>query len=195
MPDISEADRNRAIALQAKIGNEALYKRLQECDPKTAQRLDIKNTQRLVRAWEVWQATGKGLSDWQDEPLIAPPEHLSFFYVTLLLERDGLYKKCNTRFNQMIERGALEEVRHFAEKIDQGDVPETCQLTKALGFANLRDYLKGKCSLEDAVERATQQTRNYAKRQVTWFRNQGKPDLVLQTHDVARVLSRVGCEI
>lgn len=190
MPDISESDRNEAIAFAKEMGNEALYALLKEKDPDTAAKLDPQNTQRLTRAWEVLKVTGRGLASWQSDPLILPPADLSFFYITLLPEREILYDRCNTRFEQMIELGALAEVESFTKKLDDGEIPQTAPLIKALGFSALKAYLKKEATLEEAKSQASQQTRNYAKRQMTWFRNQGTPDLVLQTHDVEKITAQ-----
>lgn len=176
IPEIPASFRDAAIALQKEIGTEALHARLKERDPETAAKLDPFNTQRNVRAWEVLEATGKGLGAWQSAPREAAPDDLRFTVVTLLPPRDALYRNCDLRFEQMIEQGALDEVRAFDG------------VSIALGFTELRAYLRKQISLDDAVTKAQQATRNYAKRQMTWFRNQVTANLVLETPDAQAVL-------
>lgn len=179
IPEIPAHFRDAAIALQKDIGTEALHQKLKERDPETAAKLDPFNTQRNVRAWEVLEATGKGLSAWQSAPKEAPPADLNFIVVTLLPPREALYKNCDARFEQMIKQGALDEVRDFDG------------VSIALGFTELRAYLRKQISLDDAITKAQQATRNYAKRQTTWFRNQIEADLTLETPDTEAILKLI----
>src|SRR5262249_18176468 len=130
--------------------------------------------QRIVRAWEVLQATGRPLSDWQKlEPV---PADLDFLTFVLLPERTALYRACDERFLAMLARGAMDEVRgalqHYPELYaPDRDPPEGG--AKALGFwALARHATEGSEVVPAAIAAAQQQTRNYAKRQGTWFRNQ-----------------------
>ncbi len=179
IPEIPASFRDAAIALQKEVGTPELHARLKARDPETAAKLDHFNTQRNVRAWEVLEATGKGLSAWQSAPKEAPPVDLNFIVTTLLPPRDTLYRNCDARFDQMIEQGALDEVRNF-----DGD-------SIALGFTELRAYLRKQISLDDAVTKAQQATRNYAKRQMTWFRNQVQADAALDVPDAAVLLKMI----
>ena len=83
-------------------------------------------------------------------------------------ERDDLYARCNQRFKHMIKEGALDEVRAFLHT----PLPENLPVMKTLGLRELMSHLKGEISLEEAIRKAQQTTRNYAKRQMTWFRHQ-----------------------
>ncbi len=179
IPPIPPEFRDRAAALQKELGNPGFHQALEKRDPDTAARLDPLNTQRLIRAWEVLEATGKSLAAWQSAPPVPPPPHLRFITVALLPPRAALYEACNARFKAMLRLGVLEEVRQFKK---------LSLYSKALGYAELSDHLDGKMSLEDAVAAAQQATRRYAKRQVTWFRHQMTPAQILQTPDPAPVL-------
>ncbi|MFH1158604.1 MAG: tRNA (adenosine(37)-N6)-dimethylallyltransferase MiaA [Pseudomonadota bacterium] len=174
VPDVPHEVRDKISALQKEMGNPEFHRAFSLRDPVMALRLDPFNTQRLVRAWEVLEATGKSLAEWQALPPIGPPEHLRFLTILLLPPRITLYAACNARFGHMLEAGALEEVRQFKEKFPTGTA-----LNKALGYPELSAYLDGKLSLPEAISDAQKSTRHYAKRQVTWFRHQIAADLML----------------
>lgn len=184
IPDIPHGLRSKISARQKELGNPAFHQELARHDPVMAGRLHPFNTQRLIRAWEVLEATGKSLAVWQDLPPVSPPDHLQFSMISLLPPRDALYAACNGRFEQMLQAGALEEAKVFKEKFPQGT-----SLDKALGYPELCGYLDGKIDLPQAAQLAQQTTRHYAKRQVTWFRHQIAADLVVSTPASEPVLS------
>ncbi|HYE48206.1 MAG TPA: tRNA dimethylallyltransferase, partial [Azospirillaceae bacterium] len=137
-------------------------------DPGTAARLFPGDTQRLIRAWEVLDATGRSITDWQARAGEGPPPGLSFHTLVVEPPRDRLYAACDARFLTMLEQEALEEVRELASLgLDPG-----LPAMKALGVPELIAHLRGDMELGAAVVRAQQLTRNYAKRQTTWFRHQ-----------------------
>jgi tRNA dimethylallyltransferase len=169
IPDIPADVRTEARGLLQEIGAPALRERLAEHDPAIAARLHPNDPQRIARAWEVWKATGRPLSEWQKLPP-APPADLRFLTFIVLPEREALYRASDARFRAMLERGALEEVRRVLvlyppERRREGGA-------KALGFAELAECVDHPERLDEAVPAAQQATRNYAKRQVTWFRHQ-----------------------
>lgn len=185
IPDVEPQVRARLIALQIEMGNPAFHAEFAKLDKRMADKLDPFNTQRVVRAWEVLEGTGKSLAEWQDEPPIAPPPHLHFVMVALLPDREKLYQRCNRRFDLMVKDNVLDEVTAFRKTCPAG-----APLEKALGYPELCAFVDGKISLPEAVSLAQQSTRNYAKRQVTWFRNQIEADIVLDTPDVEAVIAR-----
>lgn len=168
IPDIPPEVRAAAMELQAEIGSPALHARLMAVDPATAARLHPTDSQRLIRAWEVWQATGRSISDWQAVPPEAAPSHLHFRPLVVEPPRDRLYAQCDARFVAMLQQGALAE----AEALDRLALDPALPAMKALGVPELRAVLHGQMDLPSATVRAQQMTRNYAKRQLTWFRNQ-----------------------
>ncbi len=172
IPDIPEDIRQATIKKQKQLGNPAFHAELQKRDPVMAERLHPSNTARLVRAWEVLEATGKSLAEWQELDRISPPAHWNFELEIIMPEREDLYRRCNDRFVQMLKIGALEEVEAFSKKLESGEVDSHVPLAKALGFNHLREYQRGNISKEDAITLSQGETRRYAKRQVTWFRNQ-----------------------
>lgn len=180
MPDTLPDVRDAATALQKEMGNPAFHEMLKEYDPETAARLEPMNTHRNIRAWEVLQATGKPLSYWQDLPLIPPPEGWDFHVTAVLPDRAELYDKINARLLTMIDLGILDEVRDLDTQIQAGEVPTDALITKAHGFRLFRSYLDGASTLDDAIERTQTETRQYAKKQMTWLRNQITIDEVLK---------------
>lgn len=163
IPEIDEDVRKNARELFDEIGREEFQKRLVILGED-----EILDKQRLIRAYEVLQQTGKSIFWWQDQPLKKVLPQANFVHVNLNLDRKKLYENCNSRFEKMLEVGAFDEVKSL---INQG-VTDEMQITKTLGFCEIRDFLNQKISREKMIELATQKTRNYAKRQITWFRHQ-----------------------
>ncbi len=175
IPDIPAPLRDESRALLVSLGNQEFHRRLALRDPVMAARLDPGNSQRLVRAWEVLAATGKSLADWQAEPRLGGvPAHCCT--VILAPPRDSLYASCDDRLAAMVRQGALDEV---AGLLALGLAPGQ-PVMKALGVAQLADYLQGSLDLDAALALARQATRNYAKRQSTWFRHQLIPQMRLE---------------
>ncbi len=149
-------------------GIEVLYAELQVKDSEMAERLKPADKQRICRALEVLEATGKSLAVLQRE--IKPKPVLEAAYAThvIMPPRDILYQRCDSRFDIMLEQGAIEEVSAFAEL----DLDPNLPSMKALGVPELLSLVRGEAALDEARERAQMQTRRFAKRQCTWFRNQ-----------------------
>jgi tRNA dimethylallyltransferase len=174
VPPVPEDVRAAAAARQKELGNPAFHAELAARDPAMGAQLHPNDTQRLIRARSVLEATGKSLAHWQS---LAPEDEDGLtFHVTLVMPpRDVLSERCDRRFGLMMDAGALEEARGLHERIEAGEIAAGVPVTHALGFHELRAYLRGEISLEDAVARAKIVTRQYAKRQATWFRGQMKP--------------------
>jgi tRNA dimethylallyltransferase len=149
-----------------RVGAAALHQVLGARDPAMAARLKATDPQRIVRALEVLEATGRSLADWQEtpgEPVLEEDETERF---VLMPERDELYRRCDARFEAMMAAGALEEAEALGrQKLDPG-----LPVMRALGVAPLLDLIAGKTARAEAEERAKAETRQYAKRQVTWLR-------------------------
>lgn len=173
--DIPIDIRNAANAKQKEMGNPAFHEELKKRDPIMAARFHPFHTARLIRAWEVLEATGKSLAEWQEQPLIGPPDHWEFDVKLIIPPRETLYQRCNDRFVWMMDNGALEEVTAFHGALQSGEIESGVPLTKALGAPELMHYINGVYDLDEAIMRAQGQTRRYAKRQTTWFNNQIKP--------------------
>jgi tRNA dimethylallyltransferase len=151
-------------------GAPALHAELTRLDPVTAQRLMVNDRARISRALEVMLATGRSLSDWHREglpPLIDASRAAKVF---ITCEREELVRRIETRFAGMLAAGALDEVRALAARKLDPSLPAM----KAHGVPWLIRHLNGEISLEEATAGAVMDTRRYAKRQLTWFRNQMK---------------------
>ncbi len=148
-----------------RLARDGLASLLAALDRQTAARIDQNNPARVQRAWEVQKATGRGLAAWQDDtpaPLL-PRARTSA--LVLACNRDWLAARIETRFDRMLEAGALDEVRANLGRWDPA-LPSS----RAIGAAELVAYLQGKIPLAQARERAIIASRQYAKRQRSWFR-------------------------
>jgi tRNA dimethylallyltransferase len=173
IPDTPSRLRDQANAKWQAMGGEAFRARLAEKDPAIVARLKAGDRQRHVRAWEVWLATGRPLSAWQTAT--GAPAPWRFTTVLLAPERGWLRRRIAARFDAMLAAGVLAEVRAV---FDRSPDPRWPGL-KAHGAPELFRHFRGELSLEDARRIAIDHTRQYAKRQMTWFRHQMTPDLVL----------------
>lgn len=150
----------------ARIAQEGAHSLIAELDANSRARIDLNNPMRVQRAWEVLQTTGKGLADWQDDtpaPRL-PVSQTQAFVVDA--PKDWLTPRIERRFAKMIDLGALSEAR--ANRANWSpDLPSA----KAIGAAELMAVVDGDMTLEQACEKATILTRQFAKRQRTWFRS------------------------
>ena len=176
VPEIPEEIREAARARHRAIGGEAFRAELAKRDPVAAARLPAGDGQRLVRAYEVVTATGRTLGDWQRAGAEGVPRYDSRQFV-LLPPRDALYAACDGRLEAMIAAGALDEVRGLMAR----GLPPEMPILKAVGVPELARHLAGEADLAAAIAAAQQATRNYAKRQFTWFRHQLTDAEILDT--------------
>lgn len=175
MPDVPDDIRARAVARQAELGNPAFHAELARRDPVMAARFHPMHTARLIRAWEVLEATGKSLAEWQSLPKQNPPEDWLFEIELILPERAALNARCDARFDAMMEGNVMTEIRDFSARLERGEIPPNALINRALGAQPLLAYHQGQIPREDAVKQAKLETRQYAKRQMTWFRHQITP--------------------
>jgi tRNA dimethylallyltransferase len=156
------------------MGNKAFHEMLAARDPEMAGRLHVNDSQRLQRAYEVLEDTGKSLAYWQSLPKETPPDYFDFEIRKIIPEKKALKSNIDRRFDIMLEQGALEEVGELMDRIHRGAVPADAPVTGALGYQHLASCLRGEIPVEEACWLAKTQTRQYAKRQITWLRNQLK---------------------
>ena len=158
-------DRRRKWAAEVeRLGPEYLHHRLAEVDPATAARLHANDVRRVMRALEVYELTGKPLSEWQrEQPL--PVEDRTPHVYWLDPPREWIHERIGRRVQLMMDVGLLEEVRRLSAR------PVGRTARQAVGYKELFDHLEGRISLEDAVREIVEHTRQLAKRQFTWFRN------------------------
>ena len=159
--------RDEVTAAYDKVGEDAFRDLLRKADPAAAARIGPGDRQRLVRALSVALATGRSLTQWQAEtvPVLAPGAYEA---VVVERDRDDLYARCDQRVDDMMARGVLDEVSALLSLGLSPDLP----VMKAVGVPELAAHLSGATPLDEAVSQVKTATRQYAKRQLTWFRNQ-----------------------
>jgi tRNA dimethylallyltransferase len=180
VPSIPDAVRAEVRRRLHEDGPPALHAELLRLDPTSAQRITVNDRSRISRALEVVLATDRPLSDWHREGLPPLLDAGRAAKVFITCERKELVRRIEKRFATMIEAGALAEVKTLAAR----GLDPTLPAMKAHGVPWLMRHLAGEISLEDAMAGAVMDTRRYAKRQLTWFRNQMK-DWPWRTPEVA----------
>lgn len=157
-------------------GKDWLYKQLAQKDPESAKRIHPNNIRRVIRALEVFHCTGKTMSEYEkaDKPSLLYETAL----IGLTMEREQLYERINNRVDEMITNGLVEEVKRLYDQSIRD-----CQSIQAIGYKELYRYFDGEWTLEKAIEQLKQNSRRYAKRQYTWFRNK----MDVQWYDVSKL--------
>lgn len=168
MPPIAADIRDAVRGRLESEGVAALYAELAARDPKAAARLKPNDRARITRALEVALATGRSIFDWQETNKPASVDLACTAKIFLMPDREQLMRSINARFDAMMATGALDEVRALAARKLDPSLPAM----KAHGVPWLIRHLAGEVTLEEAVEHAKLETRQYTKRQATWFRNQ-----------------------
>lgn len=155
-----------------------VFERLQHVDPETASRLHPNDKKRIIRALEVHDCSGKPMSAYGDDFQNEAEEQAGFLPLMfgLNMEREKLYERINARVDHMMRRGLLEEARSIYDKKYDPNLPAL----RSIGYQQLFSHFNGEYTLEEAVDQIKQNTRRFAKRQLTWFRR----DLRVLWHDV-----------
>ncbi len=168
MPPIPDAVRATIRQRLEAEGPEVLHEELAALDSPVAQRLNASDGQRIVRALEVITATGRSIAEFQKQsgPMLIDPDRA--LKLVVLPDRKLLHDRINRRFELMMEAGAIEEVEALMRLQLAPEMP----VMKAIGVSQIADMMAGRISRAEAIDRASAATRQYAKRQMTWFRNQ-----------------------
>ncbi|CAH2713174.1 tRNA dimethylallyltransferase [Neobacillus rhizosphaerae] len=161
---------------EREIGSNALYQELVKIDPDSASHIHPNNVRRVIRALEIFHLTGKTMQEFQSRQ---QPELLyNTALIGLSMERERLYERINLRVDNMVKEGLIAEVKSLYDQ----DLREY-QSIQAIGYKEIYQYLDGYVTLEEAVENLKQNSRRYAKRQLTWFRNK----MVVEWFDITDV--------
>lgn len=149
------------IALEK--GNEFLHNELKEKDPKAAERIEINDLKRIIRALEVYEMTGKTITEQQEN---SKPKETKYEYIIIGLRTDRkvIYDRINKRVDQMFDQGLLDEAKEILKLTDDNNTSH-----QAIGYKELAKYFEGTESLDEAKENIKKESRHYAKRQFTWF--------------------------
>lgn len=161
------AIRARLQAEADEQGSDALYARLQQIDPAYAEKLHPNNLPRVIRALELYESTGRRMSEQQRAAVAAEPPYRSLCICLTCRDRAELYRRIDRRVDSMLQNGVLEEAKLV---YDNREAYRTA--AQAIGYKEFFPYFAGEMTLNDCVNRLKQATRNYAKRQLTWFKHQ-----------------------
>ncbi|WP_341792680.1 MULTISPECIES: tRNA (adenosine(37)-N6)-dimethylallyltransferase MiaA [unclassified Rickettsia] len=176
IPEISKNVRERVRSLHAKIGTAEFFSQLKNIDPLAAAKIKPNDTQRLARAYEVFLQTGKSIFFFQTLPKESVLSEFNFKVIFLSPERTFLYKTCNERLEKIFKEGAITEIASMKENF----AGFNSSALKAVGVSEISAYLNGNITLDEALILAQNKTRQYAKRQITWFKNQIKEKTTLE---------------
>lgn len=164
IPEINLDIRESLIKKWDTQGNEKLYKELSEIDPFLANKVSINDKQRVIRGLEVFYSTNKRMSSyWEEQGLLTPRPVLN---ILILDEREDIYERINKRYEEMVHSGLLNEIK---ELLAMGYDENSPGLT-AVGYKELLPYIKKQADLSECIDLAKQHSRNYAKRQLTWYK-------------------------
>ncbi|PWE54408.1 tRNA (adenosine(37)-N6)-dimethylallyltransferase MiaA [Metarhizobium album] len=168
MPEVDQDVRCSVRLKLRDLGPEALFRDLMERDPQVAGTLNPQDGQRIVRAIEVLDSTGRSISTFQQTagPMVIDPDRAR--KIVVLPDRTVLHDRINRRFERMLEEGAVDEVRALLAL----DLPADVPVMKAIGVSQIAGLLRGELDRAAVIESGAAATRQYAKRQMTWFRNQ-----------------------
>lgn len=151
-------------------GMEALLARLRAVDPEAAARLHLSDRKRIIRAMEVYLETGETITVHNRRTQALPPRFSPVWLGLDFESRAELYSRIDRRVDVMLEAGLLEEIRALL----RSGIPEKCTAMQAIGYKEFTDALDGRCTVEAAADQVRQSSRRYAKRQLTWFRRNGR---------------------
>lgn len=172
------------------LPTEDAYAQLQAEDPERAAELAPRDSQRIARALEVVRSTGRTLGEWQSEKSGGIARTVELHPLILLPPRAWLYERCDKRFEMMLDQGAIEEVRALLARKLSCDLP----IMRAIGVPEIAAFLDGKLARDEMIAAGQQSTRNYAKRQYTWFRRQPPenwPCNEIESVDLQRYFARL----
>jgi tRNA dimethylallyltransferase len=188
-PESDPEYRRRMMEIaESEGGIDALWQRLSEVDPESAEKIHKNNVKRVIRALEIYDATGVAKSRLDALTKEKNPE-LSVKMIALdFHNRDSLYERVDRRVDMMMDEGLLKEVRDLWER---GRLSPESTAAQAIGYKEIVEHLEGKCTLGEAVEKIKLSSRRYAKRQLTWFRHEDER-LVLFVDDEAGRIKDIG---
>jgi tRNA dimethylallyltransferase len=164
-PSRNEELRARMRNIIRRKGSGILHRALRRADPLCASKIAEADAERVIRAYEVYLATGKSMSWWQEQPRDAFSGY-RWLKIGINVPREQLYQRINLRVEEMFHSGLIEETTELLALF-----PKTAQAFKAIGYRQAVDYIDGRSSLDQAIEETRKLTRHYAKRQMTWFRS------------------------
>ncbi len=186
--DDDKSIRESLIKELSEIGNEAMHERLSKIDPEAAKSIHPNNTKRVIRAIEIYEKTGKTMTQ-QNEASKQVASPYEFILIGLSADREILYQRINQRVDVMVKNGLFDEVSSLLKR----GVSAMCQSMQGIGYKEAVSHLTGEIDFDTSVELIKKNSRNYAKRQLTWFRREDyKWFDVTDTHLFETVRSYIG---
>ena len=182
IPEIPVRVETKIKKLHKKHGNSVFFRKLEQVDEIYSKKISRNDTQRLLRAITVKIATGKNLTYWHGK--VSKKVFKKIIYLTISVDRGKLYKSIDDRCLKIMKSNAVNEVSRFLKKKKKIDHP----LHKSIGFKVIEDYLMGIKSFKESLDLFRQETRRYAKRQITWFRNRPKEAIEMNFSDAKKYL-------
>ena len=182
IPEIPARVETKIKNLHKKHGNSVFFRKLEQVDEIYSKKISRNDTQRLLRAITVKIATGKNLTYWHDK--VSKKVFKKIIYLTISVDRGKLYKNIDDRCLKIMKSNAVNEVSSFLKKKKKIDHP----LHKSIGFNVIEEYLMGLKTFKESLDLFRQETRRYAKRQITWFRNRPKEAIEMNFSDAKKYL-------
>ena len=186
IPNIPIRFRNKIRTLHKNLGQKKFYQKLIKLDPYSKENINPTDTQRSIRAYEVRQFTKKSLHDWFENTKSYFDKD-DFFKIYIDYPREELIKRISKRAEQMIEMGAVNEVKRFIKL----KVRKDKSVNKAIGIQEIKEYLEKRKDISDVIEKISIKTRQYAKRQSTWARGNMVSWLKLPPQDLKKFLKKI----
>ena len=186
IPNIPLKLRNQIRSLQKKIGQKKFYEKLLKLDPSSKAKINPTDTQRSIRAYEVKKFTKKSLHEWFKNTKSNFAES-DFFKIYIDYHRQELIERINLRTREMIENGAIKEVKSFTKLRVRKDK----SANKAIGVNEIKEFLKKQKDLNETREKIAIKTRQYAKRQSTWARGNMLNWMKLRPQDMNKFLKKI----
>ncbi|MBQ4137525.1 MAG: tRNA (adenosine(37)-N6)-dimethylallyltransferase MiaA [Clostridia bacterium] len=159
--------RESLFELAREKGNEYIYSMLEEADPESAAATHPNNLKRVIRALEIFHATGIRKSEWDKRSHEKKSEYDTVYFGLFFHSREKLYERIDTRVDIMLEQGLLDEVKTL---LDKNILRTGTTAAQAIGYKEIIEYFDGKATFEEAIENVKRESRRYAKRQLTWFK-------------------------
>ncbi len=182
IPEIPARVETKIKKLHKKHGNSVFFRKLEQVDEIYSKKISRNDTQRLLRAMTVKIATGKNLTYWHSK--VSKKVFKKIIYLTISVDRGKLYKSIDDRCLKIMKSNAVNEVSSFLKKKKKIDHP----LHKSIGFNVIEEYLTGIKTFKESLDLFRQETRRYAKRQITWFRNRPKEAIEMNFSDAKKYL-------
>lgn len=178
LPDIPKSVRKETITLMDSIGSKKFYKKLKTKNILCVNNINPNDKNRLIRSWEIFKVSKKSIYELKKKNKRKQIEGVYFFKILIKPSRRSVYLNCETRWNSMLKKGAVDEVKKIIKK--ENNLKKKNYL-KTIGFKELKNFLEKKSNLETVSKQCIKATKNYAKRQETWFKHQFSPNIIFKT--------------